>query len=86
MATLADFVGTWYFRGYPAKPCPIRLLSATRVEVRDEWGLVFPARLEGGSTLIPELPQRPDYPVGVISSDLKTIQWSNGEPWKRTPG
>ena len=83
MATLADFVGTWYFRGYQARPCTIRLVSATHVHVRDEHGLEFRARVEGGSLLIPEFPTRPDYPSGVISSDLKTIQWTNGEPWKR---
>ena len=82
MATIADFVGAWFFRGYPTHPCPIRLLSATRVEVRDEHGFVFPARVEG-STLIPEFPQRPGYPTGVLTSDLKTIQWTNGENWKR---
>lgn len=80
MATLADFVGTWHFRGVPTHPCTIRLLSATKVEVRDEHGVVFPARLEGGSTLIPE---PPGHVTGVISSDLKTIQWTNGENWKR---
>ncbi|MEO8382674.1 MAG: hypothetical protein ABI779_23655 [Acidobacteriota bacterium] len=55
-------------------------MSATKVEVRDEHGVVFPARLEGGSTLIPE---PPGHVTGVISSDLKTIQWTNGENWKR---
>ena len=83
MASLADFVGTWYFRGYQNQPCPIRLVSATRLEIRDQHALVFRARVEGGSVLVPEFPQRPDYPSGVISSDLKTIEWTNGELWKR---
>jgi hypothetical protein len=83
MATLADFVGTWYFRGYKTSPCTIRLLSATRLEVRDEHGLVFPARVDGGSVLVPEIPHRRDYPTGVITSDLKTIEWTNREQWKR---
>ncbi|PYQ29427.1 MAG: hypothetical protein DMF56_10690 [Acidobacteria bacterium] len=81
MATTADFVGTWYFRGYPAKPCTIRLASATRLHVRDEWGKEFDARVDG-SAIIAE--NQPGYPTGVITSDLQTIQWSNGEPWKRT--
>jgi hypothetical protein len=80
MATLADFVGTWHFRGYPTHKCTIRLVNATQLHVRDEHGIEFSARVDGGTTLISE---RPGYPVGVISSDLKTIQWSNGEPWKR---
>ncbi|MGH8644812.1 MAG: hypothetical protein ACREX4_10270 [Gammaproteobacteria bacterium] len=82
MANPADFVGTWYFRGYQGKPCTIRLTGANRVEIRDEHAYVFPARIDG-YTVIPEFPERPSYPTGVLSSDLQTIQWTNGEPWKR---
>jgi len=57
------------------------MVSATQLEVRDEHGMVFRARVDGGSQLVAEQP--PGYPSGVISSDLKTIQWTNGEPWKR---
>ncbi len=80
MATIADFVDTWYFRGYPAKPCTIRMVSATKLHVRDEWGKEFPARVEGDMIIA----EPPGALTGVITSDRQTIQWTNGEPWKRT--
>lgn len=79
MATIADFVGTWYFRGVASQPCTIRLMSPTRLQVRDEWGKEFGARVDG-SAIIPDQPGI----TGVITSDNQTIQWTNGEPWKRT--
>ena len=82
MTTIADFVGTWYFRGYPSKPCYISLTNADRLRVTDEFNATFPAHLNGASVLVTENPLNWGL-TGVLSSDAKRIAWSNGESWLR---
>jgi hypothetical protein len=55
--TIADFVGTWYFRGDRKAPCQIRLHGA-KLEVTDEQHNTYPAHVEGVDTLVTEPPPR----------------------------
>jgi hypothetical protein len=81
MPTLADFVGTWYFRGYKTHPCSIRLHGPSAVWIRDEHAYEYTGRVDG-ATLYADRPGHPGF-FGVITSDLKQIEWSNHEVWKR---
>jgi hypothetical protein len=81
MATLADFVGTWYFRGYQTHPCSVRLQGGNRVVIRDEHGYEYAGRVEG-DTLMTESLHHPGL-HGVMTSDTKRIDWTNGENWQR---
>ncbi len=82
MATIADFVGTWYFRGNRNAPCSIRLQGQTRLIIVNEKGRTYPGHLEGDTVLVAEDPL--DYGIrGVLSSDTRRIAWSNGESWER---
>ncbi len=82
MTTIADFVGTWYFRGYPAKPCYIQLRGTNKLTVTDEFNQVFPAHIDAQSVLVTENPLNWGL-TGVLSSDARRIAWSNGESWLR---
>jgi len=79
--TIADFVGTWYFRGDKKAPCYIRL-HGPKLEVTDEHHNTFPAHVEGGETLVTENPLNFGL-RGTLSSDAKRIAWVNGESWER---
>ena len=71
MTLIADFVGTWYFRGNKNAPCYIRLRGA-KLEVTDEFHHTFPAHFEGDNVLVTENPLNWGL-KGVLSSDSRRI-------------
>ena len=81
MTSIADFVGTWYFRGDRKRPCYIRLKGA-KLEITDEFQHTFPAHLQGDNAFVTENPSNWGL-RGDLSSDSRRIAWSNGESWER---
>lgn len=79
MANVADFVGTWYFRGDKSQRCSIQL-QGTKLRVTNEHNESFIARMEGGEKFVSE-----SNPAihGTLSSNGQIIAWHNGEIWTR---
>ena len=82
MATIADFVGTWYFRGVRTAPCYMQMQGTTQLKVTDEQHQVRIGNVQGGTVVLPGNAYTGEL-SGVISSDAKRIAWSNGESWER---
>ena len=80
MANIADFCGTWYFRG---KPCTVALASSNTVHITDFDGSVGTGQVSGDRLHM----EKPGFYAtdGVISSNGQQIAWSNREFWTRTP-
>jgi hypothetical protein len=82
MATIADFVGTWYFRGDRNASCTIQLRGPNKLQITDEKHQSYPGHLEGDNWLVSENPS--NYGIrGSLSSDARQIAWTNGEVWTR---
>jgi hypothetical protein len=76
MASIADFVGTWYFRGDNY----IRSHGA-KLAVVDEKSNAYPAHVERENVMVSE--NLANWGLkGTLSSDAKLIAWNNGEIWK----
>ena len=82
MATIADFVGTWYFRGNHSVPCYMQMQGTTQLKVTDEQHQVRIGNVQGNTVVLPGNAYTGEL-SGVISSDAKRIAWSNGESWER---
>ena len=78
MATIADFVGTWYLGGDRTEPCHINL-DGTHLTIS-----IGDTNYQGYSFNGNNEIYRRGYPTGVISSDLKRIDWTFVETfWER---
>lgn len=82
MATIADFVGTWFFRGVRNRPCYIRLNGVSSLTITNEEGRTFPGHVENQNVLVTE--DRLNWGLkGVLNSNANRIAWANGESWER---
>lgn len=80
MATTADFVGTWYLAGDRTKPCQISLEDDGTHLTLSFGGTNYQGYSFNGNNEI----YRRGYPTGVLSSDLKRIDWTFvGTFWER---
>jgi predicted enzyme related to lactoylglutathione lyase len=79
MATIADLIGTWYLSGDRTKPCHISLdADGTHLTVS-----LGDTNYRGYSFNGIEI-YRGGYPTGVLSSNLKRIDWTFVEAfWER---
>ena len=71
MATIEDFIGTWYLSGDRAKPCRISLKDDIRLTV-SIGSVDYPDYSFDGNNEI----YRAGYPTGTLSHDLKRIDWT----------
>ena len=83
MASIEDFLGTWYLSGDRTKPCYIRLeddgMHLTINLGESLGGTNYPGYSINGNEIY-----RAGYPTGVLSSDLKRIDWTFVEAfWER---
>jgi hypothetical protein len=72
MATIADFVGTWYLNGDRKQPRTIKL-QGNNLSVQDIGLFSFDGNnmISYGNT------------TGILTSDFKRIAWSYGHFWDR---
>ena len=82
MANIADFVGTWYFRGVQNRPCIIQMQGTNQLKVIDESHNNRVGRVVGDSIILQGNAYMGEL-TGILSSDAKRIAWSNGESWTR---
>jgi hypothetical protein len=81
--TLPDITGTWHAQGDAAKRCEISQ-SGDSVTLRNEQGRTATGRFTDPSTLDTDWGYFGGRHIkGVISSDLRRINWSNGTYWTR---
>lgn len=83
MANIEAFLGTWYLSGDRTKPCYIRLEDDGKHFALDLGeslgGTNYPGYSINGNEIY-----RAGYPTGVLSSDLKRIDWTFVEVfWER---
>ncbi|HEY1656250.1 MAG TPA: hypothetical protein VGF86_14185 [Candidatus Tumulicola sp.] len=84
--TLPDLSGTWYANGNPAKHCHFSQ-SGSSISLTNERGATATGSfLDAGSLVTNWGPFGGGQITGRISSDLRTITWSNGTYWSRPSG
>ncbi len=81
--TLPNITGTWYYAGDHAKRCRIEQ-SGTSVTLTNESGQTGRGTFVNSTTL--STTWDGVQITGNISSDLQTINWSNGTYWTRAGG
>lgn len=83
--TLPDISGTWYGNGHSSRRCQIRQ-SGNSVSLTNEQGGTATGNFTDPSTLSTSWSVFGGGNVtGHISGDLRTITWSNGTYWTRSP-
>ena len=75
MATIADFVGTWYVGGDKTKLRSIKLSSTGNSLHVQGYGTTF--SFDGGNEI------KNGSLRGILSSDLKRIAWTDATFWDR---
>lgn len=84
--TLPNISGTWYANGNAAHLCSISQ-SGTSVSLRNQQGASASGTFTDPSTLDTNWGVfGGGHVIGHISSDLRTITWSNGTYWTRAGG
>ena len=77
MATIADFVGTWYRGGDRKQPRIIKLNGKyLSVQRSSDW---LSCAFDGNNTI----KHNGGTLTGTISSDMKRIAWSDGTSYER---
>jgi len=75
MAMIEDFLGTWYLSGDKTKPCYIRLEDDgvhLTIDLGERLGgTKYPGYSIKGNEIF-----REGYATGILSSDLKRIDWT----------
>ncbi len=78
--TMPDISGSWYANGNPTAQCRIAQ-SGSSVSLTNEQGATATGSFTDPSTLSAAWGRK--HLTGTISSDLQTINWSDGEYWSR---
>jgi hypothetical protein len=78
--TMPDISGSWYANGNPTAQCRITQ-SGSSVSLTNEQGATANGSFTDPSTLSAAWGRK--HLTGTISSDLRTINWSDGEYWSR---